>query len=246
MKSFLLAGALALGLAVPAFAAEKTDPGLEQARAAMQKILPDLDPKAVQPSPVPGIYQVFLPPQLFYISADGRYAFDGDIIDLHTNTNLSTPVRDRLRLAAIENVGEKNMIIYGPKDAKHTITVFTDIDCGYCRKLHSEMDQYNKAGIRVRYLAYPRAGINSNSYNKAVAVWCAEDRNAAMTEAKQGKDPEPKTCDNPVAMEYELGQRLGIRGTPAIVTGRGQIIPGYVPADRLKAILDAEQVTAKK
>ncbi len=245
MKSILIAGALALGLLHPALAAEQADPGLEKARAALKKILPELDPKAVQPSPVPGIYQVFMPPQLFYISADGRYAFDGDIIDLHTNTNVSTPVRDRLRLAAIEQVGEKNMIIYGPKEAKHTITVFTDIDCGYCRKLHSEMAQYNQAGIRVRYLAYPRAGLHSNSYNKAVSVWCAKDRNKALTEAKQGKDPEPKTCDNPVAREYELGQRLGIRGTPAIVTESGQVIPGYVPADRLKAILEAEKVASK-
>ena len=245
MKSILIAGALVLGLLNPVLATEKADPGLDQARAAMKKILPKLDPQAVQPSPIPGIYQVALPPQLFYISADGRYAFDGDIIDLHTNTDVSTPVRDHLRLAAIEKVGEKNMIIYGPKNAKHTVTVFTDIDCPYCRKLHSEMAQYNQAGIRVRYLAYPRAGLHSNSYRKAVSVWCAKNRNKALTEAKQGKDPEPRTCDNPVAREYELGQRLGIRGTPAIVTETGQVIPGYVPAQRLKAILDAEQVVKK-
>ncbi|MCG6886100.1 MAG: DsbC family protein [Proteobacteria bacterium] len=226
------------------FPAAADDAGLQQARESIKKIVPDAKADAVQASPVNGLYQVTIPPEMFYISADGKYAFTGDILDLKNGTNLSRPVRDQVRVTAIDNIGEKNMIVYGPKTAAHTISVFTDIDCGYCRKLHSEMAKYNKAGIRVRYLAYPRSGIGSKSYDKAVAVWCAKDKNAALTKAKQGQDIPMNKCDNPVAMEYELGQRIGVQGTPAIVTENGKIIPGYVPAERLALILDAH--TAKK
>ena len=230
--------------AVFVFPATAEDAGLEQARKAVRKMVPDAGADAVQPSPIPGLYQVTLPPDMFYISADGKFAMTGDILDLEKGENLTRKVRDRVRIDAVNKVGEQNMIVYGPEKSDHTITVFTDIDCGYCRKLHSEMDKYNQAGIRVRYLAYPRAGIGSKSWDKAVAVWCAKDRNKALTEAKQGKEIAMAKCDNPVAMEYQLGDRIGVRGTPAIVTETGQIIPGYVPADRLKLMLDAH--TAKK
>ncbi|HID49750.1 MAG TPA: DsbC family protein [Chromatiales bacterium] len=230
--------------AVLSFPATAADAGLEQARAALQKMVPDASADAVQPSPIPGLYQVFLPPEMFYISADGKFAVTGDILDLEKGENLTRKVRDQARIDAINNVGENNMIVFGPKTAAHTITVFTDIDCGYCRKLHSEMDNYNKAGIRVRYMAYPRAGPGSESWDKAVAAWCAKDRNKTLTLAKQGQDIPMRKCDNPVAMEYQLGDRIGVRGIPAIVTESGQIIPGYVPADRLKLMLDAH--AAKK
>ncbi len=214
------------------------DADIKQAHAAVQKMIPDIPLEAIQPSPLPGLYQVMVPPQMFYISADGRYAFDGDMIDLQTGINVSNVLRDKMRITAINAQGEKSMIVYGPKKPKHTVTVFTDIDCGYCRKLHNEMAKYNKAGIQVRYLAYPRAGPGSGSYQKAVSVWCAKDKTAAMTRAKQGKEVKAKECDNPVGQQYTLAQRLGIRGTPAIVTEQGRILPGYVPADRLKAMLD--------
>jgi thiol:disulfide interchange protein DsbC len=212
-----------------------------QALAGVRKVIPDIRPEAVQPSPVPGIYQVQVPPQLFYISADGRFAFDGDIIDLNTGNNVSTTVRDKLRLAAVDAVGEDNMIIYGPKQARYTVSVFTDIDCGYCRKLHKEMPKYKQAGIRIRYLAFPRAGIGSESYKKAVAVWCADDRKQALTDAKNGKPVAMKNCPNPVAREFQLGQQLGVRGTPAIVMPSGEVIPGYVPASRLAQLLEQQQ-----
>jgi len=145
-------------------------------------------------------------------------------------------------MAAIDKLGEDSMIIFSPKNGKvkHTITVFTDIDCGYCRKLHSAIDEYNELGIRVRYLAYPRAGIGSASYDKAVAVWCAKDRKKAMTQAKNNQSVNSGKCANPVAEHFEMGSKIGVRGTPALVLESGQLVPGYVPPQRLAAILEKD------
>lgn len=178
-----------------------------------------------------------------YVSADAKYLFSGDIIEVEGGRNLTEEVKNKARIAAIDAVGEDQMIIFSPpKDQiKHTINVFTDIDCGFCRRLHSEMDQYNARGIKVRYLFFPRAGVKSHSYEKAVSVWCADDRKAAMTLAKNGAEPEAKTCENPVKAQFELGSRLGVTGTPAMVLENGQLLPGYVPADRMSAYLDQLQ-----
>lgn len=230
----LLTAAALLFLNIPAMA----EADIKQAHAAVQKMIPNIPLEAIQPSPLPGLYQVMIPPQMFYISADGRYVVDGDLIDLQSGVNVSTALRDKMRIASVNAQGEVSMIVYSPKKPTHTVTVFTDIDCGYCRKLHSEIDKYTKAGIKVRYMAYPRAGIGSGSYQKAVAVWCSKDKNDAMTRAKLGETVKAKDCDNPVAQQFELAQRIGLRGTPAIITEKGQVLPGYVPADRLKVMLD--------
>ena len=222
-----------------------TDADIKKAHAAVQKMIPTVPLEAIQPSPLPGLYQVMIPPQMFYISADGRFAIDGDLINLQTGENVTTTVRNEMRVTAINAQGEASMIVYGPKKPSHTVTVFTDIDCGYCRKLHKEIDQYTKAGIKVRYMAYPRAGLGSGSFQKAVNVWCSKDKNDALTRAKLGEEIKAKDCDNPVAQQYELAQRLGLRGTPAIITEKGQVLPGYVPADRLKMMLEAH-TTAQK
>jgi thiol:disulfide interchange protein DsbC len=130
------------------------------------------------------------------------------------------------------------MVIFAPEKYQHTVTIFTDIDCGYCRKLHAEVSKYNDLGIRVRYLMFPRAGQGSLAYRKAVSVLCASDRNTAMTRAKAGEEIEMKECDNPVDREMALGQEVGVTGTPAIFLESGDLIPGYVPADRMAAILE--------
>lgn len=192
----------------------------------------------IKPSPLPGLYQVTAPPMVFYMSKDARYVINGDIVDLQKQKNLSEHARAAAKLSAINQVSEKDMIIFAPKKVKHVVTVFTDLDCGYCRKLHSEMAQYNKLGIEIRYLAYPRAGIGSASYKKAVAVWCAKDRKSAMTAAKSGINIEQKNCDNPVEKEFDLGQELGVNGTPTLVLENGQIFPGYAPPDKLIQVLD--------
>jgi thiol:disulfide interchange protein DsbC len=211
-------------------------------RAALAKIVPDLQIDSISPSPVTGLYEVMVGTQLMYVTTDGRYFVDGRIIDLQTRQDLSEPRLAQARKRLVDGVSESQMVIFGPADAKHTVTVFTDIECGYCRKLHSEIDQYGQEGIRVRYLFYPRAGQGSPAYKEAVSVWCAGDQAAqreAMTAAKAGKTIPEKTCENPVDEHMGLGQELGLRGTPAIVTENGDMIGGYVDAKRLAAQLDA-------
>jgi len=195
-------------------------------------------PASIAPAPIKGLYEVVIGPEVYYMTQYARYIFRGDLLDMQTKANLTDAKRDGARLAALDAVGEKNMIIFAPKETKHTITVFTDIDCGYCRKLHNEMAEYNKLGIKVRYMAYPRAGIPSDSYNKAVSVWCADDPKKAMTAAKTSGTVVAKTCDNPVAKEFELGQALGVNGTPALVLENGKIYPGYAPPKQLSDLLD--------
>ena len=216
--------------------AEQTD--IETVRKNISKQFEGLNPKNINPSPIPGLYQVSMPPRFFYISADGRYLVDGDLIDMTSKENISQAARNKSIVTAVNTMGEDSMIIFGKKTLKHTITVFTDIDCGYCRKLHNEVKKYNQLGIRVRYMAYPRAGVGSSAFRKAEAVWCSKDKPKALTQAKNGNVPKSKKCDNPVAQHYALGNMIGIRGTPAIILEDGTVIPGYIPAARLSEALN--------
>ena len=228
----LLLGALALMTAGVAVADRATD------EAAIRKSLGQINPGSIETTPVAGIYEVSIGTHIVYMSADGRYMFQGDLIDVLNRSSLTEPRRRKAVKALIDSVSEDDMIIFEPKKTRHTITVFTDIDCGYCRKLHSEMQEFLDAGIRVRYMFFPRAGVGSNSYKKAVAVWCADDRKAALTAAKNNKPIEMKTCDNPLAEHMELVDKLGARGTPFIVLEYGQTQPVYVPARQMSSILD--------
>ncbi len=203
----------------------------------LEKMMPGVTPDAVSQTPVSGIYEVVFGPQVVYMSEDGRYFIKGSLIDLDKDENLTETRRSRAIQGALSEVGEKNMITFGGK-SKHQVTVFTDIDCGYCRKLHQEIDAYNQAGIQIRYLFYPRAGLGSPSYDKAVSVWCAEDQKKAMTQAKSGKDVDEKKCDNPVIEHMRLGELMGINGTPAMILPDGELLPGYVPAEKLSQYLE--------
>lgn len=217
---------------------------IEQLKSDLATRLPQMVPDSITETPVKGVYEVMYGARLFYVSEDGRYLVQGSMIDLETRANLTEPRVAQAKVKAVEDMGEENMLIYGAKEAKHTITVFTDIDCGYCRKLHAEMDQLNNNDIRVRYLMYPRAGKNSEAYSKAVSAWCADDPKEALTKAKQGQSIPSKTCENPVDAHMELGRIFSLQGTPAIVLDDGEMIPGYVPADKLKAMLDQRQAAA--
>jgi thiol:disulfide interchange protein DsbC len=213
-------------------------------RVALLKLLPAGSKlEDLRPSPVPGIYEFMQGVDVSYLTADGKYFFDGNIYDMGTRENLTEAQRTRARLLMISAVPESQMLIFGPKNPLYTITVFTDVDCAYCRKLHSQMAELNRLGVRVRYMFYPRTGPNTESWKKAEAVWCSADRNEALTLAKAGgKLDMTKTCDpTPVAREYALGQSLGVRGTPAIVTERGDYINGYMePRDLIKEIKDLQ------
>lgn len=218
--------------------ARATGEGEEVVFERLSKLVPEVRLEDITSSKIPGVYEVVIGHQIAYVSADGRYFIQGDMIDLETRGSVTEPRLNGLKAKAVATIGEESMVIFGPKDAKHTVTVFTDIDCGYCRKLHNEIADYNKEDIRIRYLFYPRTGIGSESYDKAVSVWCADDRQQAMTDSKSGKNLPEKKCENPVDEHYALGREMGLRGTPALLLESGKMIPGYVPAKRLSSILD--------
>ncbi len=221
-------------------------PGLVSADARqviterMAKIIPDHRPDRIDETPVAGLYEVVYGPQVFYVTADGRYLLQGELVDLDTRQSLTDATLRGIRKKIIDAVPDSDTIVFAPRDGKvkHTITVFTDIDCPYCRKLHQDIDQYLAEGIKVRYLLYPRAGKNSSSYRKAAAVWCAKDRQAALTRAKKGEKVASPACQHPVDEHMALGNRVGVTGTPAILTETGDLIPGYRPPKDLARLLD--------
>ncbi|WP_295392838.1 DsbC family protein [uncultured Thiodictyon sp.] len=217
-------------------------------RAALVKAVPDIKIDSIQPSPIKGLYEVMVGSEIMYVTADGRYYVDGRIVDLNKREDLTEPRLNGVRKRLLDGLGESQMVIFDPPgETKHTITVFTDIDCGYCRKLHSQIADYGKEGIRVRYVFFPRAGKGSPAYKEAISVWCAGDaaaRRTALTDAKAGKPIAEKTCDNPVDAEMALGEKLGVRGTPAIVTETGEMIGGYVEPTRLAAKLAGDAAGA--
>lgn len=233
--------ALLIGPFAGSLAADATKEVEERITERLQAISPELVPEHVEPSPLPGIYQIVVQGQVAYISEDGRYLIRGDVLDLETRESVSEGTQSRLRRERIENHGEENMIVYEPEgETRHTVTVFTDIDCPYCRQMHARMDEYLERGIAVRYIQMPRAGVGSGSYHKAVSVWCADDRNAAMDAAKAGETPERRQCPNPVEEQLELARSLGVSATPTIVAEDGRVHRGMVPPDELAANLGIE------
>jgi thiol:disulfide interchange protein DsbC len=204
----------------------------------LAEMMPGVAIESIQPLDNTGLFEAIINGEIVYFSKDARYVFQGDVISLEKRQNITELKRVDLRKQALASVDEAEMIIYEPKKTEHTLTVFTDIDCGYCRKLHEQMAEYNALGIRIRYMAFPRAGVDSESYDKTVDVWCAKDRNQALTDAKNGKEVNSETCKAPVQAQYELGKRLGVSGTPALFLESGELLPGYVPPKRLKEILD--------
>lgn len=237
----LLVSLSALLFAHAGSAAEISPAQAEKIRNSLSVFLPSLTTDSIRSTPLPGLYEVTFDSRLFYVSEDGRYIVQGSIFDLEQQQDLTKPRLGELRAETVEAIGEANMLVYEPAETRHTVTVFTDIDCPYCRKMHAQMDNYLSKGIRFRYLLYPRAGKGSPSYDKAVSVWCAEDRRAAMDEAKKGEAMPKRSCDNPVDRHLEIGSKLPIRGTPAFVLSDGEMVPGYVPPDRLFALLEARK-----
>lgn len=226
----------ALGLPTVTLAAEPPPRLLESVNQALP---PGMEPARVSESPIPGLYEVMYNPRLIlYVHKDGKYVIQGDLLNLESQANLTEKRRKQARLKVIEALGEDSMIVFAPKQTAHTITVFTDVDCGYCRKLHQEVPELTEHGVKVRYLAFPRAGVASPTYETMVSVWCAKDRRHAITEAKAGNNVPAKNCDNPVQTHYEAAQQLGITGTPAMVLEDGEMQPGYVPANRLIKLLE--------
>lgn len=197
------------------------------------------EPTSVKQSRLPNIFEVMYGTEVVYFSEDGKYFLAGDMIELETRKNLSDIAKQSIRKKLLDSKDNKP-VVFKAKDEKHVLTVFTDIDCGYCAKLHREMADINDKGITIEYLMFPRAGLQSVSFQKAVSMWCAEDQQQMMTDAKERREIPNKMCENPVADQYNLGRELGVTGTPALMTSTGNLIPGYMPADRLLATLEQE------
>jgi thiol:disulfide interchange protein DsbC len=239
LSALLLSGAALAQTGIAANPVAAPPAKTPDARAVIVKKLEGLKVEDVRISPVNGVFEITRGSDVSYVSSDGRYAIVGDMIDLDSDANLSENRRRGIRQRMLETVPESEMLVFSPKDPKYTITVFTDIDCGYCRKLHSQIAEYNRLGIRVRYLFFPRTGPDTESWHKAEAVWCASNRNDALTKAKKGEDIPSKDCgaNNIVARDYELGQKVGVDGTPAIFLSTGEMLPGYAPPGQLAKYL---------
>jgi thiol:disulfide interchange protein DsbC len=214
-------------------------------RARVVSKLHDASPADVVATPIPGVYEVTMGGLIAYVSADGRYLVSGNIYDLDTETNLTASRRNAVRAKALASVREDQMIIFSPENPKMTVTIFTDVDCGYCRKFHSQIAEMNKAGVRVRYMAFPRTGPGTESWRKAEAVWCSADRKDALTHAKRGEDVKAKNCgDALIKSQYALGGDLGVEGTPAVFTQSGDYIGGYLTPEQLVQSVQESRKTA--
>jgi thiol:disulfide interchange protein DsbC len=221
-------------------AVQAQQPAGADVRAELASKIPGAKAEELRPSPIPGLYEMMRGTDVAYVTQDGKYVIAGDLYDLKSNDNLSETRRRDVRLRMLSDIPESEMLVFAPRDPKYTITVFTDVDCGYCRKLHSQIAEYNRLGMRVRYLFYPRSGPDTESWDKAVEVWCSPRRNEALTRAKRGEELKVKACGrSPVGRHYDLGQAFALRGTPAIILPSGELLPGYVPpaalADHLKS-----------
>lgn len=197
---------------------------------------PGLPIQAVDKSAIPGLYELILAGgQKLYVSESGDYLLAGELYKVTDAglVNLTQQTENENRAEKIAAIDESDMVIFTPKKPLVTITVFTDSDCGYCRKLHGDVPRLNDMGIAVRYLAFPRAGVDSPTYNQMVSAWCADDKLDAMNKLKSGKKLPVETCENPIEEQYRLGRALGVRGTPALVLEDGRLLPGYLEPARM-------------
>ncbi|NOR18659.1 MAG: thioredoxin fold domain-containing protein [Xanthomonadales bacterium] len=232
-------------MAVSVFAGTDEEASANIIEERVRLLAPNAKTIAVSETPIEGILQVQINSEIVYVTGDGQYLIQGQIMDIDTRTNLTDQAKSGIRVGLLEGLKQEEQISFSPVEPKYELLVFTDLDCGYCRKLHNQMDEYNEEGIAIHYLAFPRAGVGSASYDKFVSVWCADDQHSALTLAKNGGDPEPQKCPNPIADQYELGREIGVTGTPALVTADGTLIPGYMPPAQLRQRLESLQVSAE-
>ncbi|MFC4819489.1 DsbC family protein [Dokdonella ginsengisoli] len=211
------------------------------ARKALQALVPQAKIDKIEEAPIPGYRQVIIGSQMLYISDDGQYLMQGSLYDAQEKRDLTAARIAQQSKVKLDAVPADQRIVFPAAGGKpkYKVTVFTDIDCGYCRKMHTQIAEYNKRGIEVDYLFFPRTGLNTPSYDKAVSVWCAKDRNAAFTDAKAGKALPPAKCDNPIADQFKLGTQVGVDGTPTILAADGTKIGGYLPPDQMVAKLQS-------
>ena len=212
--------------------------------AKLENILPaDAVIESIEPSVFDGIYKVYYGDlQPIYVSQDGNFFIYGDMYQINSNRiiNITNEETKSRRVDLLSSIPSNELIIFKSKNEISAITVFTDVDCGYCRKLHSQISEYNKVGITVKYAAFPRSGIGTQTFTRMVGAWCADDPKKVITDLKNDKKLNLDFCDDqPIAKHYVIGQKLGISGTPAIITPDGELIPGYVSPEELLSRLKA-------
>lgn len=240
---------LALGFLAGCDGSAQADAVPGEVRAAVAErlgeSLPEIAHTSVATTPMDGVYKVSLENgQLLYTNSDASYLIAGEMFQVTDSgiQNLAEQERAVERREQLQALDTEDMIVFSPEgETRGVINVFTDVDCGYCRKLHQEVPELNERGVEVRYLAFPRAGVGSESYRRIATAWCADNPQQAITKLKQGENIPIDVCENnPVAEQYQLGQTMGVRGTPALVMMDGTMVPGYRPADELMALLDLE------
>ncbi|MES2682518.1 MAG: DsbC family protein [Pseudomonadota bacterium] len=230
-------------VAAPAAAGPAMD--AEALKAKLNATMPELQLEAVRASAIPGLFEVQRGSLFGYVTADGRFLISGDLINLETGEELTEGSRKQMRAELVAALGDQS-VAYDPPNPKPetTVTVFVDVDCGYCKKLHDELPSYNALGIGFRYVFFPRAGLGSDSERQLDAAWCSPDRKGAVTRAIHGEKFTVAACATPTKKHYELAAKLGVRGTPMMILPTGEIVNGYVPADRLAERLVAATMPA--
>ena len=244
------AGGAKIAVAAPAQAA-KAEPAYaagspeERVRAVLKQLNPNIKVDRIGPAPMAGFREVVASGQVVYVSDDGKYLLQGSVLDVAKRKDLSEAALAKVRGEVLKTLPMSDRIVYSPAGTpKHKVVVLTDVECGYCRKFHTEIAEYTKRGIQVEYLAFPRAGIGSADYRKMVSVWCADDRKKALTDAKNGRTVADKRCTTPVDMQHAAGMRMGLTGTPMILTPEGELVGGYLPPETLQTRL--EQLVAER
>ncbi len=237
--SFSLSACAAETGAAPVVAPTVTPAAAQMVQQAIKGLSANIQVDSIAPAPMPGFYQVIAGGQMVYVSTDGKYLMHGDLIDLGKHQNLGDDAWSRFRKDELAKVPASQRIVFAPEHPKYTVSVFTDVNCGFCRALHEHVADFNKAGIAVEYLAWPREGVTTTAgrptptYTEMVSVWCASDRKAAFTAAKEGHAPKAATCTNPVADQFNLGLKLGVNGTPTIIGPNGSTLGGFVTPEQL-------------
>ena len=212
--------------------------------ARVTEVLRGLNPRitvdSIAKAPIPGFREVVAGGQVVYVSDDGRYLFQGTLLDIENRRDMAEAAMAGVRLKVLRDIPMADRIVFAPAgEPKHTVVVLTDVECGYCRKFHEDIAKVTAQGIRVEYLAFPRAGIGSEDYKKMVSVWCAPDPRKALTDAKAGRSVPNRTCErSPVDQQHLAGTRMGLTGTPMILAEDGTQVGGYLPPEQLRARLD--------
>ena len=207
-------------------------------REGLKNILPDgAVIELIEPSPIPGIYAVYYGDvQPIYVTQDGSFFIYGDIYKININSisNITEKSVAERRKLILQNIPSEELISFKSSNEQFSVIVFTDVDCGYCRKLHNQIDEYNSLGISINYAAFPRSGLGTSAFTKMVGAWCSDNPKDSMTKLKNNSTLDISFCENqPVSKQYIIGKKLGVDGTPSVFSMDGEMFPGYIEPEEL-------------